>query len=121
MAPVKKPDTQKEQVDQLWWTILGNNGDGLVVIVKELRSDLHALRKELDQYRIQHQRFHDTRFDTCPTAQWLKKKEQEQEKKEAEEEQKRSEKIDKRLVAYGLIVGVIAAAPSWLDWIGGLI
>jgi predicted Holliday junction resolvase-like endonuclease len=108
---VEKPQTQKEQIDQLWWTILGNNGDGLIVIVKGLREELHALRDTVDEYRREQQRFDDTRFQTCPTKEWL-------EEQREERRRKSRRKIDVRLVIYGLVVGLIASVPSFLMVLG---
>jgi hypothetical protein len=107
MAQIEKPRTQKEQTDQLWMIIIGSNGEGLAEQVKETRKDVHELKTSM-------QRFYDTRFSTCPTVQWLQEKEE-------EEKKEKKDKIDKRLVVYGLVVGAVAAAPSWLQWLGEVV
>lgn len=100
MAYVEKPKTLKEQVDQIWMVLIGSNGDGIAAITKENRKDIQEIKMKT-------QRFVDTRFDTCPTKIWLENMWDDRKKS-------RERKIDVRLVVYGLIVGLIASAPTWM-------
>lgn len=44
----KAPETQKEAISQLWWTVIGTNGDGLKAKVEETHDKLiqHLLETE---------------------------------------------------------------------------
>ena len=48
----KKPITQREMVEQLWYAMIGTNGDGAI-------KQLKVLVEEFEEYRR-------TRSDTCP-------------------------------------------------------
>jgi hypothetical protein len=48
----KKPATQREMVEQLWYAVIGTNGDGVVEQLRQLSKDF------MDFMR--------TRADTCP-------------------------------------------------------
>lgn len=50
--PNKKPATQREMVEQLWYAMIGTNGDGAL-------EQLSALNKSFTE-------FMRTRSDTCP-------------------------------------------------------
>jgi hypothetical protein len=51
MAP-KKPNTQREMLEQLWYAMIGTNGDGVIEQIKMLTQEF--------------QQFMRTRADTCP-------------------------------------------------------
>lgn len=40
---IPKPPTQKEMVDQLWFAIIGSNGDGLATQIKDTHSRVKKL------------------------------------------------------------------------------
>ena len=48
MSDRKKPSTQKEMIYQMWYAILGTNGDGLIEQVKILKEEFnnHITGKE---------------------------------------------------------------------------
>lgn len=106
MAHVEKPSTLKEQVDQIWMVLIGSNGDGIVAITKENHKDIQEIKMTT-------QHFTDTRFDTCPTKLWL-------ENMWGDRKKSRERKVDVRLVIYGLIVGLIASAPTWMMLFQGI-
>ena len=47
MGTVPRPSTQKEMVEQLWFAVIGSNGDGLASITKQTRIDVAELRLTL--------------------------------------------------------------------------
>lgn len=43
MSAPPKPATQKEMLDQVWWILVGSNGDGVVSQVKAIRVETTKL------------------------------------------------------------------------------
>lgn len=56
MARIDPPETQKEQVRQLWDTVIGTNGEGIAEVTKQNREDIQKIKQALpglltrDQY-----------------------------------------------------------------------
>lgn len=44
MSALPKPDTQEEMLYQLWYAIIGSNGDGLASIVKGNSTDIAEIK-----------------------------------------------------------------------------
>lgn len=40
-----QPKTQREMIQQLWFVVLGSNGDGLAAQVKAMRTDIAELKE----------------------------------------------------------------------------
>jgi hypothetical protein len=92
MGEIKKPKTMKEQIDQIWWIIIGYNGGGLV-------SKVDAINSRFDDYI-------ETRAATCPLNVY-----------EKAEEHKAAIKRDKkrtRVQTMALIVALMATACAIL-------
>lgn len=59
MSSTEKPKTQKEMIDQLWFAIIGSNGEGLMGQFGSLKKDFYGLREEFHTFII-------SRESTCP-------------------------------------------------------
>jgi hypothetical protein len=88
---MEKPKTQRAMVEQLWFVVIGSNGDGLVVLLKE------ALKKLIEH----HGRLED--IEAAIPALWTKEQHEkmhaqfvEQEKARKEKEQKDRKQGDER-------------------------
>ena len=44
VSTIPKPSTQKEMVDQLWFAIIGSNGDGLATKIKDTHNEVKDLK-----------------------------------------------------------------------------
>jgi len=55
----QKPSTQKEMIEQLWYTVVGTNGEGMLQQLKDNNETTFALRKDFDKFVL-------TRLETCP-------------------------------------------------------
>lgn len=49
MAPVEKPATTKEQVDQMWYALIGMNGNGLISKVNRLSEQVEIINSTVPQ------------------------------------------------------------------------
>ena len=56
-----KPKTQKEQIDQLWMKVIGTNGDGIMLDIKEIKENVSELKDKFIDFLI-------SREKTCPVA-----------------------------------------------------
>lgn len=59
MSDRKKPSTQKEMIYQMWYAILGTNGDGLIKQMEKLKTEFDdhiATKEELCLYKQAMQR-----------------------------------------------------------------
>lgn len=46
MAKRKKPETQKQQLAELWDEVVGTNGEGISEISRDNQKEIHAIHKE---------------------------------------------------------------------------
>ena len=103
----EKPKTQRAMLEQLWFVVIGSNGEGVVALLKQALAQMidHATRlgKIEDLLpalwtREQHEKMH---------AQYCK--EEEEQAKQAEEHGERRKMSRRELVNY-IVTGVLSAA-----------
>jgi hypothetical protein len=104
---MEKPKTQKGMIDQLWFVVIGSNGDGLVVLLKE------ALKKLTEH----HDRLED--IEAAIPALWTKEQhekmhaqfvQQEKERKEKERKETKGAEERRKVGARDwIMIGIVAA------------
>jgi len=50
MSHVPRPSSTDEMVEQLWYAIIGTNGDGALVQIKQNRQATYRVEKKLNRY-----------------------------------------------------------------------
>ena len=61
MGALEKPATQKEMLYQVWYAVIGSNGDGIASITRKNREDIEEIKESTNT-------FLRTREATCPVA-----------------------------------------------------
>lgn len=61
MSGLKRPETQKEMLYQVWFAVIGSNGDGIASITRKNREDIEEIKESTNT-------FLRTREATCPVA-----------------------------------------------------
>lgn len=47
MSKIPKPATQREMIEQLWYAVLGSNGDGIAAVTRRNSEDIGEIRQVL--------------------------------------------------------------------------
>jgi len=107
MSAVPKPETSDKMVEQLWYAVIGSNGDGMASRLRRVEDSVVELQKGDILYQA-------SRDETCPYAETIKLLAEEQAELKA-----RPAKIALRVVTYilataggGFLVILLANAPQ---------
>lgn len=106
MAVIPRPDTLEEMVYQLWYAVLGSNGDGLASRVRTIREEIEEIK------------------GVMPTL-WTREDHECAERayqvKDAEKEKERQAKSDRRKMSKREALGLAIAGISAVAAIGAVI
>lgn len=104
---MEKPKTQRAMVEQLWFVVIGSNGDGLVALIKQALAQMTDHAKRIGKIedllpalwtKEQHEKMHD---EYC--------KEDEEKQKQAEEHGERRKMSRREFVNY-IVTGILSLA-----------
>lgn len=96
MAEVRKPATQKEMVEQLWYAVIGSNGEGLAETVKKLDKRVDHIDQQM------------------PTLQTKAGCILRHDQAESEAGEERRHQDEKRIAKVAVAFGVVASLPAWV-------
>ena len=65
MSASPKPNTNEEMLEQLWYAVIGSNGDGIASRLRRVEEAQHEIKKTTSEYVL-------TRQLTCPNIASLK-------------------------------------------------
>jgi len=99
MAVIPKPATQREMIDQIWFVLIGSNGDGVVTKVRAISKDIDDIKSKL------------------PTLLPREEHDEEEEKKD----RGRRENSDRRKMSRREVISLTIAGISTLAAIGAVI
>ena len=90
----KQLPTKDEMLYQVWFAMIGSNGEGVCSRVKNLEDGQDEIKSSL-------QHFSDTRAQTCPIV--------------AGRKQRREWKFNHRTVFMSVVFAGLAAGPAWIE------
>lgn len=101
MSTIEKPKTQREMIDQLWFAVVGSNGDGIAAVTRRNSRDIQEIKEILPTLQ--------TRADAC----------EDDEKIEKKNERRRVRQSD--VIQWAIMAGVaiLVGIPAWLEYLGG--
>jgi len=61
LSTIPRPPTQKEMINQIWFVLIGSNGDGVVTKVRAISKDMDDIKSKLPTLLPREE--HDTKED----------------------------------------------------------
>ena len=103
MSAISKPQTQKETIDQMWWVLIGANGDGISQRVKRIDERLVEVEKKIPSFMTHDE--HRVYVAGC----------KDEEKEKVKEERRQKWRSTDVILTVGiLITAAISAAGAFL-------
>ena len=97
MGTIEKPKTQREMIDQLWFAVVGSNGDGIAAVTRRNSRDIQEIKEKLPTFQT-----HDEAV-----------------MEEETNERRRIRKHDVIQWAVMALIALLVGVPAWLEYIGG--